>query len=182
VSFDDEVLDAGGNLVPRNGEANTETPGAEVEVVFRPTPLWLLEGILTLQRAKYLEFYQQTGGGTPLDFSGNRVRRIPDVLLTLRPTFQFGGFKSFLSWTHVGERYSDDANTTTLPAYDTFALGVIYGQRRTSYALHVTNLFNEVGLTEGNPRSGQVVGNLSDVYLARPILGRAIRLSVGYRF
>jgi outer membrane receptor protein involved in Fe transport len=182
VVFNDEVLDAGGNLVPRNGEANTETPGAEVELVYRPSALWLLEGMLTLQRAEYRQFVPQPGVGVPLDFAGNRVRRIPDVLLTFRPTFQLGRFKTFLDWTHVGDRYSDDANTVKLPAYDTIGFGVVYARQRTSYALHATNLFNTVGLTEGNPRSGQVVGNLSDVYLARPILGRAIRVSVGYRF
>ena len=182
VIFNDEVLDPGGNLVPRNGAANTETPGAEVEVVYRASALWLLEGMLTLQRAEYLQFEQQTGGDVPLDFAGNRVRRIPDVLVTFRPTFQLGRFKAILDWTYVGERYSDDANTVTLPAYDTVDLALIYTRRRTTYALHATNLFNTIGLTEGNPRSGQVVGNLSDVYLARPILGRAVRVSVGYRF
>ena len=136
---------------------------------------------MTLQRAKYREFFQQTGGSV-LDFSGNRVRRIPDVIINFRPTFSLGRFKTFLDWTHVGKRYSDDANTVTLPAYDEFGLAFVYAQPRTTYALHVTNLFNEVGLTEGNSRSGQVVGTVSDVYLARPILGRALRVSVGYRF
>jgi len=181
VVFDDEVLDSDDMLVPRDGEASTETPGAEIEVVYRPGALWLLEGMLTLQRAKYRDFVQQDGV-TRRDFSGNRVRRIPDAILNFRPTFQLGRFKTFLNWQHVGERYSDDANTVKLPAYDKIDLGVIFAQARTTYALHATNLFNEVGLTEANPRSGQVVGTESDVYLARPILGRAIRVSVGYRF
>jgi outer membrane receptor protein involved in Fe transport len=181
VVFNDEVLDGAGMLVPRNGEANTETPGAELEVVYRPSALWLLEGMLTLQQAKYGEFIQTTGGA-PLDFSGNQVRRIPDVILNFRPTFQLGRFKAFLNWQHVGQRYSDDANTVKLPEYDKIDLGAVFSQSRTTYAVHVTNLFNEVGLTEGNPRSGQVVGTVTDVYLARPILGRALRLSVGYRF
>jgi hypothetical protein len=46
------------------------------------------------------------------------------------------------------------------------------------------NLTNEIGLTEGNPRSGQFVsGEAGSRYiLARPIFGRTLRASVIYRF
>ena len=42
------------------------------------------------------------------------------------------------------------------------------------------NLTDEIGLTEGNPRTLGSQG--AGVILARPILGRSFRLSVGYRF
>jgi hypothetical protein len=46
------------------------------------------------------------------------------------------------------------------------------------------NLTNEIGLTEGNPRSGQFVsGEAGARYiLARPILGRTLRAAITYRF
>jgi outer membrane receptor protein involved in Fe transport len=46
------------------------------------------------------------------------------------------------------------------------------------------NLTNEIGLTEGNPRSGQFVsGEAGSRYiLARPIFGRTLRASVVYKF
>nr|QQZ51975.1 TonB-dependent receptor [Phenylobacterium glaciei] len=47
-----------------------------------------------------------------------------------------------------------------------------------------TNLTNEIGLTEGNPRAGQFVSGETGAryYLARPELGRAFRVAVQYRF
>ena len=62
VVFNDEVLDSGGNLVPRNGEANTETPGAELGFFVRARQIELrladiqklLSGDRT--RSRYSEF------------------------------------------------------------------------------------------------------------------------------
>jgi outer membrane receptor protein involved in Fe transport len=47
-----------------------------------------------------------------------------------------------------------------------------------------TNLTNEIGLTEGNPRAGQFISGEAGVryYLARPELGRAFKAAVLYRF
>jgi hypothetical protein len=44
------------------------------------------------------------------------------------------------------------------------------------------NLTNEIGLTEGNPRTGQVIGQAGEVGMARPILGANGRLTLSYRF
>jgi catecholate siderophore receptor len=47
-----------------------------------------------------------------------------------------------------------------------------------------TNLTNEIGLTEGNPRAGQFISGEvgSRYYLARPELGRTFKAAVLYRF
>lgn len=43
-----------------------------------------------------------------------------------------------------------------------------------------TNLTNEIGLTEGNPR---IIGSQgSGTILARPILGRSFTFSAAYKF
>ena len=43
------------------------------------------------------------------------------------------------------------------------------------------NLTNEIGLTEGNPRTDALVGQgTGDAIYARPIFGRTLRLSLTY--
>jgi catecholate siderophore receptor len=48
----------------------------------------------------------------------------------------------------------------------------------------VDNIDNEIGLTEGNPRTGQFLSGDAGAqyYIARPILGRSFRGAVTYRF
>jgi hypothetical protein len=52
--------------------------------------------------------------------------------------------------------------------------------RALSFAVTADNLTNEIGLTEGDPRTlGQ---NTAEVLNARPILGRSFRFSAAYKF
>ncbi len=49
---------------------------------------------------------------------------------------------------------------------------------------YVDNITNSMGLTEGNPRQGEVQNTDAgaNTFIARPILGRAYRVSLMYRF
>jgi hypothetical protein len=49
---------------------------------------------------------------------------------------------------------------------------------------YVDNVTNSLGLTEGNPRLGEVqnADAGANTFIARPILGRAFRVSLMYRF
>lgn len=70
---------------------------------------------------------------------------------------------------------------TTLPAFHKWDAGVTWDVNAgIQVQLTADNLTDEIGLTEGNPRTLGSQG--SGVILARPILGRSFRLSVGYRF
>ena len=53
-----------------------------------------------------------------------------------------------------------------------------------SVSIAGTNLTNEIGLTEGNPRAGQFISGDAGAryFLARPILGRTFRVTLGYQF
>jgi hypothetical protein len=72
-----------------------------------------------------------------------------------------------------------------LPKYD-----VLYASARFSFNEHfdlygyVDNVTNSMGLTEGNPRAGEVqsADAGANTFIARPILGRAFRMSLLYRF
>ena len=45
-----------------------------------------------------------------------------------------------------------------------------------------TNLFNTVGLTEGNPRAGVITGTTEAAFQGRPIFGRRVRAGVTFKF
>jgi hypothetical protein len=44
------------------------------------------------------------------------------------------------------------------------------------------NLTDEVGLTEGNPRTDVGAGAAGSIYVARPLFGRSFTGSVTYRY
>ena len=183
VIFNDEVLDSGGNLVPRqrrgqHRDARSRTGGglpAEPAVAAgrdADPAAGRVQGVRSSRPA----------AGSPLDFSGNRVRRIPDrdpqfqAHLPDRPSQDLSR-----TGPHVGERYSDDANTVELPAYDTIDLGVIYVAAADQLRAAGQQLVQRDRPDRRQPALGPGGRkSLSDVYLARPILGRAARFSVAY--
>ena len=88
----------------------------------------------------------------------------------------------FLTWTHVSDRYSNDENTRTLPGYDKFDAGVSFDVgNRWNFQLSGDNLTDEIGLTEGNPRTDVGAGASGAIYVARPLFGRSFMGSVTYR-
>ena len=72
-----------------------------------------------------------------------------------------------------------------LPSYRVFNAAIRFEVNQ-QWSLHanVENIDNEIGLTEGNPRTGQFLSGDAGAryYLARPILGRSYRGAVTYRF
>jgi hypothetical protein len=117
-----------------------------------------------------------------LDVDGNRVRRIPRYIVEFRPSYALGPARLFGAVQYMDERFSDDANNVTLPDYWVFNAGVSIDVRNVTVQATGNNLTNTIGLTEGNPRVGQVVGVERDIFMARPILGRSGRASLTYRF
>lgn len=96
-----------------------------------------------------------------------------------------GRFRTELVAEYYGDRYGDVANTVNLPSYHVFNLSARYDINDEFVAyFNVQNINNEIGLTEGNPRGGQFIGesNADDYFLARPILGRTISASLRYSF
>ena len=188
VRFEDEQID------PQTGQltrfvrfADTETIGIEAEIIWAPAPGWQLSFTATVQEPEFDNFVQSvfnpnTGQIETIDFSGNQVRRIPKEIFNFRPSYTRGPWRVFASWFYGGKRFTDQANTADLPAYDKIDAGVVYSFPKVELQLTGTNLSNEIGLTEGNPRTGQLIGVQQDIYMARPILGRAWRLSAAYKF
>lgn len=182
LQFDDEVLDPlSGQITIARRFANSTTMGLEMEATFAAAAGWGIEVIATLQKPRLHDF-SFTADGVQQDFDGNQVRRIPQVFAEFKPYFKRAGAQVFANVRYVGARFADDANEVTLPAFAELHAGAAYSFPRLTLSLHAANLTNALGLTEGNPRIGQVIGVRQNIYLARPILGRALTFATAYSF
>jgi iron complex outermembrane recepter protein len=176
VPFTDILVD-GSTAVRR---AETQTLGLELEGIYEPVESVAVQFSVTLQDPEYRDFT-----GTSINNSGNRVRRIPQSMLRLAPSVEFaaGRGRAFLSFAHYGRRYANDENTIRLPSYLKLDAGVEYAFNDSWTAqLNVDNLSNEVGLTEGNPRTDVGASGVGQVYNARVLFGRSLLLAVRYDF
>jgi len=176
VPFNDILAD--GSIVVRR--ARTRTYGVELEGVYEPVDTVAMQFSVTLQDPEYRNF-----SGTSLDNSGNQVRRIPKVMIRAVPSIEFAGGRgrAFLSLSHYGNRFANDENTIKLPSYLKLDAGVEYAfNEHWTAQFNVDNLSDEVGLTEGNPRTDVGASGVGQLYNARTLFGRSLALAVRYNF
>ncbi|KAA3612596.1 MAG: PEGA domain-containing protein [Calditrichaeota bacterium] len=179
LPFADEVVDPDTDRIVRAFRfADSRTIGAEIEAVAK-LGNWNLDITATVQDPRYLNYEFV---GRKEDFSHNRVRRIPTVFYELRPAYILKKIKFFGNIRYIGNRFTDDANTGVLPAYTAYNAGLEYAIGHTTLALNGSNLTNVIGLTEGNPRVDNTLDPNNYFFMARPILGRAFKLSLKYTF
>lgn len=182
------TADASGNLVNTRFTSETENYGVELEGSWRPNPRFELFGNVTLQKPRYKNLSVLGTGQSIPSVEGNQIRRISQVLASITPTVNFtaSGYrgKAYATISHQGTKYVDSNNTTKLPAYTTLDAGVIVDlDKNLRFQIMGSNLTNKVGLTEGNPRTDPLAGQgTSTAIYARPIFGRAIRMSLTYNW
>jgi iron complex outermembrane receptor protein len=160
-------------------EAETRTRGVELEGEWQPVDIFSLGFSITVQEPEY-----KTIRGLP-QASGNTIRRIPKELYRLTPMLQLMDERArvYLTYTRAGDRYSNDINTVELPAYTKLDGGVIFDINDAfSVQLTADNITNEVGLTEGNPRSDIDASGIGALYMARPLFERSYMLQGTVRF
>lgn len=167
--------------------ADTKTVGVEVEALIRPIDFFDLGLQATYQDPQYKGFVYRDSAGVLNNFDGKQLVRVPKLALRAVPAVNLlnGRLRTELEIEHYSVRYPDIANAQRLPAFITLNLNVsaaITEQLR--LGVNLTNLNNSSGLTEGNPRAGtfkSTDGN-AKYFLARPIFGRTLRVSLGYKF
>lgn len=170
-----QVFTNSGNQVSNGG---SKTVGLEFEASVRPFSGLELALTGNLQDAKYENFGDNTG---------HQVSRQPKAQWRFTPSYRLptplGSVRVYGTWTHVGDRFGDHANLQVLPKYDTIDLGLSATlDNGLTLRLAATNVTNELGITEGNPRLSGTGVSASGVFLGRPLFGRAYELSVGYSF
>ena len=192
VAFVNNVFNLNDSVatVQQNLYADTRTYGLELEGGFYPVEWFDLTFSSTLEKPEYdgLRYTDNVGGKPVLrDYDGNQLIRVPKVSVRIVPGFNLFNqrLRVQASWEWEGARYVDTANSVVLPHYDVLnaSARLAVTDRFDVYA-YVDNVTNSFGLTEGNPRVGEVqnadVG--ASTFIARPILGRDFRVSLMYRF
>ena len=84
MSFNDILAD--GSTAVR--QAGTQTRGIEVEGVWEPIDEFSLDFSVTLQDPEYTSYT-----GESVDNTGNQIRRIPETMIRLTPTYSFADFR-----------------------------------------------------------------------------------------
>lgn len=172
------------------GYASTRTFGLELETAWYPIDWFDLRVNATWQDAQYRDLrYSELVDGAPVlrDFIGNQLIRIPE--LSLRAVAGLNLLDQRLrlqvAAEHQGERFVDTANSVRLPSYELLNFSARYELTdRMSVYGYVDNVTNSLGLTEGNPRAGELASDDAgaNTFIARPLLGRNYRLALMYRF
>ena len=114
------------------------------------------------------------------EYIGNEAVRQPDYQIRVTPSyeFEFSNIPAVLygTFSAVGERYSDTANTVALDGYEKIDIGLVLNMTdEVEFRFAVANLTDSEGITEGDPRSA-ASGN------GRYILPRTFDVSVSYAF
>ena len=163
-----------GAPTPESGGANAK--GIELEGEVRPTTGLSLGFAATYLNADYVNFFSQAG---TVNNDGNQVLRQPKWAWRLTPAYEIpigsdGKVSLFSTIAFVGDRFADVENLQPLPSYYKVDAGVIYDvNERLQFSVTGDNLFDEIALTEGNPRlKGATTG--ASVISGRPLLGRSV--------
>ena len=86
--------------------------GAEFTAALQATPALRLEGNLALVDAQFDKLVEAGG-----DRAGNRPMNVPRTTANLWGHYRVGAWQASLGLRHVGQRFGNNANTVTLPAY-----------------------------------------------------------------
>jgi outer membrane receptor protein involved in Fe transport len=207
-SFTETRFDQATNsFVSQTEFAPTTTYGVELEATVRPTEWFDAAVTATLQDPRYGDWIfnervAKVNGACPLPtdasasateclrprtFTDNLIVRSPKVSARFTPGLNLlnGALRAELDLQWFGKRFSDTANTLVIPAYHLVGAQIRWNVTdQVSLYAYGTNLTNEIGLTEGNPRAGQFISGETGAryYLARPELGRTFRAAVLFRF
>lgn len=150
--------------------------GLEVEGAIRPFGGFELAGTGVWLDAKYRNYRE---------FTGNQVMRQPKRQFRITPSYYwmlpFGDLKVFATYSYIGDRFADLANSQRLPSYDMLDIGAnLHVGEHWEVTASGSNVTDTLGLTEGNVRvPGAATGG---VFMGRPIAGRQYQMSVAYRW
>jgi len=174
LSFTDVFSDGSSE----NTFADTKNMGVEIEGFAR-----LFNNVMeltfngTVQDPKY----KGLAGNSTLE--GNTVRRMPKLYFNISPAVNITKeWRTYVSLNYYGKRFQDQTNQDTLPSFSEVGAGMSYQLGKIRFAVDATNVFNTIGITEGDPRSPSVQSAGNSTIMARPIMGAAARASITLDF
>ena len=171
-----------GNIIEDVSLQSTEAYGIEAGLEWYLNDYLTLNGNVTLRDA---EFTQADGNPAIV---GNELRRQPNEMANLGARFSMDGFDALLMYNYHGDNFANDSNTVSLDSYGLWRLeaGYSFGlsdDDSIRLSLHVFNLTDTQGITEGSPRQGNAQsGQPAQFFVGRPILPRRMALRMTYDF
>ena len=185
IPFNDQVVGEDGETIIIQNFGSSRTIGAELEMSLQPNPRLQITMRSTMQNPVFTELRFVDPQEGVLNFDGNRVKRIPPVIFSVKPTYSLGRLSVHGKWQYVGNRFANNRNTFRLPEYSIVDLGATFTWRGIAFSLRANNIFDAVGLTEGNPRVDETFSEEDaeaiDVFMGRPVLPQSFRVSLTYR-
>lgn len=110
---------------------------------------------------------------------GKQTLRQPKFQMRFTPSYDWkvGNTEGqvFANISAIGDRFSDNGNLVKLKGYTKLDVGVNFDLGGVDVSFFVDNLTDETALTEGDPRTVLAANG-------RPIFGKTIKLSLGYKF
>lgn len=129
--------------------------GIELSGSFDASRQLRLEGNLNLLDAKF-DSLRERGN----DRSGNRPSGTARTGANLWAHYQHGNWQASAGLRHVGKRFADNANTTTMPAYTLMDASLAWQlDRRTTLALTLHNLADKLYLANSYGSSQFILGD-----------------------
>jgi len=182
-----KIID-GQNVIVTEAVGKSRSYGVELTGAYAPRqiPGSQLQISFTYQDPRYSDFKVYSTAGTFVDLKDKKVLRQANVMANAALTYDRSGFDALVSFSYTGDRFGDDANLFTLDAFSVVTAGAGYtfsfpGGQTLRAGLHVYNLFDSQGLTEGDPRLATGVDPTQFPFLnARPILPRRVSVSLTY--
>ncbi|MEL6191749.1 MAG: TonB-dependent receptor [Bacteroidota bacterium] len=180
--FQELIFDSNGNSINLTSRGLIQVTGVEFEakVVFGNIDL---DFNGTFFSRTYGDRIVQSPDGTALDLSGEKTPGV-NSFFTFTPQYRSdnGKFTFGTSLIYRGQLDNGDFDDTFFPAYMSVNpfIGLNIGEN-VSIGINGSNVFNVIGIDEGNPRS--IVSPVGqNVTFARPLLGRSIISRVVYSF
>ncbi len=186
TNFDDQNYNFANPNNPsqqQNINADLRTKGIEIDVMVRPVKFFSVDFQGVFQDPKLVNL--QIDGATQAGFEGNRPERTPAQLWTVTPSFSLpnGLGEIYGRYKFIGQIFADAGNGVALPSYGVTSAGVNLNLTpQLQLSVNAENIFNVVGLTEGNPRQGQTQAITNGYFYARGIVGPTYGGSLTFRF
>lgn len=171
-----------GNIIEDVSVQSTEAYGIEASLVYYLNDFLTLNGNITLREHEFTKAEGNPG------IVGNELRRQPTEMANLGARFNVALFDALLMYNYHGSNFANDSNTVELDSYGLWRLEAGYSFMLDDgdvfrVSLHVFNLTDTQGITEGSPRQGNAQsGQPAQFFVGRPILPRRTALRISYDF
>ncbi len=170
-------------------EQNTATIGVEANWDYKLTPDFSFRGSLTYQDHEITKNTDEdlVAGGTTTTNEGNKLARQPNFLTSLGLNYDNKKFDGLLSLNYTGNKFAADNNNVSLDAISIVRLGAGYTfgsdkqKENIRLGFSVFNLFDNDGVTEGDPRNVNQAGD-AEFFFGRPILPRRLFVTATFSF